>query len=63
MQKAKMSTLKGTLTETFTPFHTELINASSAEEVCVEGLNMRSHKQLAVGSHIALLVGEPPAVS
>jgi len=33
MQKAKMSTLKGTITETFTPFHTELINASSADEV------------------------------
>eukprot|EP00966_Prymnesium_polylepis_P064575 1497557-Prymnesium_polylepis.1 len=28
-----MSTLKGTVSETFTPFHTELINASSADEV------------------------------
>ena len=33
MKKAKISTLKGTITESFTPFHAELLNASDPKEV------------------------------
>ena len=33
MKKAKTSTLKGTITEAFEPFHAELLNASTLDEV------------------------------
>ena len=33
-----MSTLKGTITEAFTPFHAELLNASSQAEATQEAL-------------------------
>ena len=33
MKKAKISTLKGTITESFTPFHAEMLNASDPKEV------------------------------
>ena len=38
MKKAKVSTLKGTITEAFEPFHAELLNASSLEEVTASSL-------------------------
>ena len=33
MRKGKITTFKGTITESFAPFHVELLNATSAEEV------------------------------
>lgn len=38
MRKAKISTLKGTITVAFEPFHAELLNASSKEEVTAESI-------------------------
>jgi len=38
MKKAKTSTLKGTITEAFEPFHAELLNASTLDEVTVSSL-------------------------
>ena len=38
MRKAKISTLKGTITEAFAPFHAELLNASSRDEVTAPAL-------------------------
>jgi len=38
MKKAKTSTLKGTITEAFEPFHGELLNASTLDEVTVSSL-------------------------
>jgi len=38
MRKAKISTLKGTVTEAFEPFHAELLNATSAAEVTPEAI-------------------------
>lgn len=38
MRKAKCSTLKGTITDAFEPFHAELLNATCAQEVTDEAV-------------------------
>ena len=49
MKKAKTSTLKGTITEAFEPFHAELLNASTLDEVMggwgggVRGRSLQPH--------------------
>jgi len=39
MRKAKISTFKGTVTETFSPFHAEMLNATSPDEVSAQAVD------------------------